>query len=167
MTIYSSIFAGVAVSGAQDVFEMTLSTANRWMALREIRLFQYSDAGDSEAELLSVQLIQGYTTAGSGGAAATENALRRFSTAKATAQVAVVTNNTTVASAGTGTVLLADGFNVMGGWWYRPPEDERIVMDGGLGTAGRLVCRITAPADGVTMNGTAIWEEGSGVLNAY
>lgn len=167
MTIYSAAFAGVAVTAAQDVFELAASGANKFFALREIRLFQYSDAGDSAAELLSVQLIQGYTTTGSGGSAATEQALRRFSTAKPTAEVAVKMNNTTVAQDGTGNVLLADGFNIMGGWWYRPPEDERIVIDGALTTAARLVCRITAPADELSMNGTVIWEEGPGVLNAF
>ncbi len=68
---------------------------------------------------------------------------------------AVERNNTTLALNGTGAVLISDTFNVASGWWYRPTEDERILLD----RSQRLVVRITAPADAITMNSTIVFEE--------
>lgn len=154
--IFSASFSAVAVSAAQDLFELVAPNASGYVTLREIRIGQYSDAGDSEAELLSIQLIRGYTTSGSGGASVTPVNLRPWSRA---ATATVERNNTTVAQDGTGSIIIADAFNVQGGWWYRPPQDERIYLKGTVAAQARLVCRITVPADAVTMNGTMIFEE--------
>ena len=54
-----------------------------------------------------------------------------------------------------GAVLLADSFNVMGGWLYYPAPEERIEA----GVSQRLVVRITAPTDALTLNGTLVSEE--------
>lgn len=153
--IFTASFAAVAVAAAQDVFELVCPAGSGRVALREIRLGQYTDFGDSEAELISVQLIRGYTTSGADGAAVTPVNTKPWSRAAA---ASVERNNTTLAQDGTGAILLADTFNVANGWWYRPPEDERIFL---AATAGqnRLVCRISAPADSITMNGTMVFEE--------
>lgn len=151
--IYSAVFSGVAVSAAQDVFELVAHASSR-VAVREIRLGQYSDFGDAQAEILSVTIITGFTTSGTGGASVTPANLSRLNNGL-TAVTTVERNNTTVAQDGTGTTVLADVFNVAAGWWYYPPEDERIIME----KSQRLVVRITAPADALTMNGTIIFEE--------
>lgn len=153
MAIFSAPFSAVAVSAAQDVWEI-VAHANTRVAIREIRLGQYSDFGDAQAEILSVTIITGFTTTGSGGAAVTPVNLSRR-TGGLSAVSTVARNNTTVAQDGTGTVVLADVFNVAAGWWYYPPEEERIIME----KSQRLVVRITAPADALTMNGTIIFEE--------
>ena len=153
MAIYVATFAAVVVSAAQDVFEIVAPASSRLM-IREIRLGQYSDPGDAQAEMLSVQIIRGYTTSGSGGASVTPVNLSPVSGAAA-AVATVERNNTTVAADGTGAVLLADTFNVMGGWRYYPVPEERIEV----GVSQRLVVRITAPADALTMNGTLVYEE--------
>lgn len=153
MALYVATFAGVSVTAAQDVFEITAPATSRVM-IREIRIGQYSDAGDAQAEMLSVQVIRGYTTSGSGGASVTPVNLSPVAGALAAAS-AVERNNTTVAQDGTGAVLIADAFNVMRGWRYAPAPDERIEV----GISQRLVVRITAPADALTMNGTVLFEE--------
>jgi len=149
--IFTATFAAVSVTAAQDVWELVMPATTKGR-LREVRIGQYSDAGDTEAELLSVQIIRGYTTTGSGGAAATPANLRSWSRAAA---ATVKRNNTTVAQDGTAVVLLADTFNVASGFWYRPPVEEMIYLDNGE----RLVVRITAPADGLTTSSTLVFEE--------
>ena len=153
MAIFVATFAAVAVTAAQDVFEIVAPATTR-LTIREIRLGQYSDPGDAQAEMLSVQIIRGYTTSGSGGASVTPVNFSPVSGA-ASPVATVERNNTTVAQDGTGAVLLADTFNVMGGWRYYPVPEERIEV----GVSQRLVVRITAPADSLTMNGTMVYEE--------
>lgn len=153
MAIYTATFSAVAVTAAQDVFEL-VTTANTRAKIREIRLGQYSDAGDASAEMLSVQIIRGYTTSGSGGSSVTPSNLSPVSGALAAVST-VEANNTTVAASGTGLVLFADAWNVQRGWRYAPPPEERIEV----GVSQRLVVRITAPVDSLTMNGTIVFEE--------
>lgn len=152
--IYSATFAAVAVTAAQDVWEI-VAGASTPLAINEIVLAQYSDSGDAAAELLAISIIRGYTTTGSGGAAVTPNHLQRWAK---TASFTAARNNTTVAQDGTGLVLRADAFNIASGWWYRPPVHERIHIPAG----GRLVVRITAPADSLTMSSTIVIDENPG-----
>ena len=153
MAIFTATFSAVAVSAEQDVFELVAHASTR-VAIREVRLGQYTDFGDAAAEILSVQIIRGYTTSGSGGAAVTPANISSHSGAK-TAVSTVERNNTTVATAGTAVILVSDVFNVQAGWWYRPGDDERIIVD----NSSRVVVRITVPADALTMNGTLVFEE--------
>jgi hypothetical protein len=153
MGIFTGAFKAVAVAAAQDVWELNAHASTR-VVIREIRIGQYSDAGDAAAELLSVSLETGWTTSGSGGAAVTPNNLHRWTGAPAAVST-LERSNTTVAQDGTGVVLVADSFNIQAGWWYYPPEDERIILEAG----DRFVVRITAPADELTVNSTIVFEE--------
>jgi hypothetical protein len=152
--MFSAAFTAVAVAAAQDLFEIVAHATSR-VKLKEIRIGQYSDAGDAAAEMLSVQVIRGFTTSGSGGSAVTPRNLEPWSRA---AVSVVEANNTTVAQDGTGSVLVADSFNVANGWWWKPEADEEIYIDN-TSPDNRLVVRITAPADSLTMNGTVVFEE--------
>lgn len=152
--IYTVPFSAVAVTAAQDVFELVTPAAQR-IAINKIILGQYTDFGDAQAEILSVEIHRGHTVSGSGGSAATPVRLHPWGGASVvTAEI----NNTTVANTG-GTLVYSDTFNVAAGFFYDPPNnkqvDERIRVDGG----SRLVVRITAPVDSITMNGTLIFEE--------
>lgn len=151
MTVFAATFAAVAVSAAQDVFELVAHSSSR-VEICEIDLGQYSDAGDAQDELLSIQIIRGFTTSGSGGSAVTPTNFAPWSRAAVTT---VERNNTTVAQNGTGAILHATSFNVRAGWYYRPPPGERIYLDAGQ----RLVVRTTAPADEITLNGTIKFRE--------
>jgi hypothetical protein len=68
-------------------------------------------------------------------------------------------NNTTVANTGTPKVLIADAWNIQAPYLWQAPEDPDHPGNIILEQSGRLVVRITAPADSITMNGTLIWEE--------
>jgi hypothetical protein len=75
------------------------------------------------------------------------------------------TNNTTLATGGSPLTMIADVMNVMAGWLYQPaifsypyqlsPFNERIKLAKGE----RLVVRIGAPAESLSMNGTLIFSE--------
>lgn len=151
--IFVATFTAVAVSAAQDLFAIT-APANSRVAIREIRFGQYSDPGDAQAEMLSVQVIRGYTAIGSGGTSATPVNIQGHAGAVASSTLVDV-NDTTVASTGTPVVLCADTLNVMAGWRFYPVPDERPIITNNA----VLVVRITAPADAITMNGTIVFEE--------
>ena len=149
---YIVTFNAVAVSAAQDLFEITPAD-DKPVEIVSLNIGQYSDAGDAASELLGIQIIRGFTTSGSGGSAATPAALNSNGAAAGfTAEV----NNTTLANTGTTTTLLSDAFNVQAGYSYIPPLDARPVIGQGNTTA---VIRITAPADALTMNGTLVVRE--------
>ncbi len=151
---YSATFSAIAVTAAQDVFEIVAGASTR-VRFDGLILGQYSDAGDAADELLSVQLIRGYTTSGSGGAAVTPTNL--FAPSDATAVSTVERNNTTVAQDGTGAILLADVWHVLDRYSVMSDEDlpEHIILE----PSQRLVVRITAPADALTCNGTLFFSE--------
>lgn len=151
--VYSAVFAAVAVSAAQDVFEIVAPATSR-VVLREVRLGQYSDAGDAEAELLSVTFLRGHTTTGSGGAAVTPANLMGV-TGSTAAVSTVARNNTTVATGGSPVTLLADSFHVAAGFRWYPAPEEQITLE----PSQRFVVRISAPADSITLNGTLVFQE--------
>ena len=148
---YTATFSAVAVSAAQDLFEITAPSTHR-VAIREIRLGQYTEFGDAAAEILSLLIIRSYTTTGSGGAAVTPTPLIPSDAAAAST---VARNNTTVAADGTPLILVADAWNIATPFRWLPDMDGRII----IAPSTRLVVRITAPADAMTTNGTLIFEE--------
>lgn len=150
MRTYTVVFGAVSVSAAQDLFEITPAD-DRPIQIAGLSLCQVgnSDVGDAAEECLRFSIIRGHTTSGSGGTAPTPVAVQtRDAAAGFTAEV----NNTTIASAGTTTILHEDSFNVRAGyinWW---PEDCRIEADQSNTT---IVVRLnTAPADAITLSGT-------------
>jgi hypothetical protein len=151
-SIHAAAFSAVAVAAAQDVFEI-VAPADRMVTLREVRLGQSSDAGDAQAELIALTIVRGHTTSGSGGAPVTPAALR---SGDATANAGIARNNTTLAQNGSAATLLAEAWNVQMPYVYRPEADARIVVAPGE----RLVVRIGAPADALTVSATLVFEEG-------
>lgn len=149
---YAVTFNAVAVSAAQDLFEITPAD-DKPCEIVSLSIGQYSDAGDSAAELLGIQIIRGFTASGSSGSSATPAPL---DPADAAAGFAAEVNNTTLANTGTTTTLHSDAFNVQAGYNYIPPLDARPKVNQGNTS---LVVRITAPADALTMNGTLIVRE--------
>ena len=145
--IYTVVFSAVAVSAAQDLFEITPAD-DKPIEIVGIELGQSSDAGDAQDELLQISLIRGHTTSGSGGSAPTPTPL---SPAESAAGFTAEVNNTTIASAGTTTTLSTTCWNVRAGyinWW---PEGMRPTATQANTT---IVVRQTAPADAITMSGT-------------
>lgn len=152
--VYKAAFSATAISAAaHDVFNLTAPSNSR-VVVREIVFAPYSDAGDSEAELLSVLVMAG-STAASGGSAITAQNVKRH-TGAATAGSSVLGPSATPASTDSAVVLIADAVNVTaGGWVHRPDITERIVLE----PSERLAVQISAPGDALTANGTITFEE--------
>lgn len=147
-SVFTVSFSGVAVSAAQDLFEL-LAPAGYRLEIIDVRFGQISDVGDAAAEQLAVNFTRGKLS-GSGGTAPTPvpvNARGRI--ALTTAEV----NNTTAGTGGT--VVLSDVFNIAAPYLYRPGPEERIVVEPG----SRIGIGITAPADALTMYGTVTFAE--------
>lgn len=157
-SIFTATFSAVAVTAAQDLFEITAAgtagTGARRVGIRQIRIGQYSDFGDAQAEILSITLIRGYTVTGSGGTTVTPAPTL---SAAAVALSTVKANNTTVANTGTAATLIADVMNVAAGWIWQCATDLSDVK--WLAGGERGVLRLSVPADSLTMNGTIWFEE--------
>jgi hypothetical protein len=153
--MYTAAFSAVAVSAAQDLFEILAATSKPFV-LHRIVLGQSSDYGDAAAEGLSVLVKRatGSYTSGSGGSTP---ALNKHLTNDASAGPTAEANNTTQASAGSGalTTILTDAFNVQAGWEYLPPPEQRLLFL----AAEAVVVSVTAPADALTMSGSITIEE--------
>lgn len=152
---YSVPFSAVAVTAAQDVFEV-LAASGKPFVLHEIVLGQTSDAGDSQAELEQVLIKRatGSYTSGSGGSTVTPvKHLTNDAAAGPTAEI----NNTTQAAQGSGTLttIRTDCFNVQAGYQYLPTPESRILFL----PAEACIVSITAPVDSLTMSGTLVFEE--------
>lgn len=149
--MYSITFTNIAVSAAQDVFEI-LPATQKPVVVHALFLSQNSDVGDAQDEVLRYSIIRGHTTSGSGGASVTPTPLNSADTA---AGATCERNNTTIASAGTGVTLHTDGFNVRSGLALIFTPEMRIRVQ----NANLLVVRIPAPTDALTMDGTLYFEE--------
>lgn len=122
--------------------------------VRAIRVWQTSDVGDAQDEVITVQLVRGNTTAGSGGATATPSPKNPKDAAAATT---VRVGDTTAATTGTTTVPYQSGWNVRAPLEIIFPED---MMPGSDQGTGFLVLRIgAAPADAITIAASVdFWE---------
>ncbi len=147
--VYTASVSAIAVAAIQDFFEL-LAPATGMVKILSVRLGQYTDAGDSEAELLPVNIVR-YATSGSGGSTPTA---RPHQVGHAATGVVVEANNTT--QGGTPTVILSDAFNVQAGWLYVPTPEEWIWIP----PSGRLAIELfVAPGDTFTMQGSITFEE--------
>jgi hypothetical protein len=152
--MYSVVFTDVAVTAAQDLFEISPAD-DKPVLIHAIYLSQSTEVKDAEEEMLKVKIIRGHATGGSGGTAPTPAPLG--SSAGAAAGFAAEVNNTTIASTGTAVDLHSESFNNRSGWVYIPTPEAR---PGASQTNTTLVVRLTAaPADSTTMSGTIIVEE--------
>lgn len=152
--VYTATFEGVAVTAAQDFFEIAPAD-DKPVVLHAVYLSQSSDVGDAAEEILRVIIGRGHATTGSGGTTPTPTPINMSDTA---AGAVVEMNNTTIASAGTLLTLHSDTFNIRTGMVYIPAPEDRIYCSQAVGVL--LVVRLmAAPADSLTMNGTCIFEE--------
>ena len=142
-----------AVTAGYDLFCATAPSNSR-VALRAIKLGQHTEFADAQAELLSLLIMTGSTAPSSGGAPITGVNAKRYSGA-ATAASSVTGPSTTLASTASATLVLPDSWNVAAGFLYRPPALERIE----IGRSGRLIVRMGAVADGLTLNGFMVLQE--------
>ncbi len=122
--------------------------------IRAIRWWQTSDVQDAQDEIITLQVVRGNTTAGTGGATSTPVAKNPKDAAAAfTARI----SDTTAASAGTTTIPYQTGVNVRAPFEMIFPED---LMPGTDQGTGFLVLRLgAAPADSLTLAVSVdVWE---------
>lgn len=152
MALFTSSFTAVAVTAAQDFFEIN-SVSNKTLCVHSIRLSQSTDVGDAQAEGLQINLVSGNATSGSGGSTHTPAPLQ---TGGGASSYTVEINNTTVAS--TGTPITHYAWN----WIIQAPFVEQFTPSEMvyLAPGGRLCLRlVTVPADSITMSGVMVIEE--------
>ena len=149
--LYTAQFSAVAVSAAQDLFEI-VAPSDAIVKIHNIRLGQTSDVGDAAEEILLIKLNSGATTSGSGGGSYTPVPIELGDAAfGGTCEI----NNTTQAAAGTIVTHHAWPWNVRGPFEIIFEPETRPV----LSPSRRCVLTIPAPADALTMMGTITFEE--------
>lgn len=151
--VYSVNFENVAVTVAQDLFEITPAD-DKPVKLLGLFLSQYTELGDVAEEMLRIQVIRGHSSSGSGGSAQTPVPIDSGSPA---ASFAAEVNNTTIASSGTAAVIHSDTFNVRAGLqlFWTPETAPRATQNDGT-----IVVRLlSTPTDSITMGGTLYVEE--------
>lgn len=150
--IYTAVFNNVAVTAAQDLFEI-VAPADSVVVVHDLHISQNSDLGDAAEEILRIELTSGHTTSGSGGSSVTPvPAQLQDSAFGGTCEA----NNTTQASGGTIVTHAVWNWNIRVGFdkiWT--PETRPVVAP-----SRRVVVRLpAAPADSVSMSGTITFEE--------
>lgn len=147
--VYTASVSEVAVSAAQDLFEIT-APATGMVRILSARWGQSSDAGDAAAELLPFNITR-YASTGSGGSTPTPVP---HSVGHAATGVTVEANNTTQGT--TPTVLMSDAWNVQAGYLYQPPPEEQILVP----PSGLIAIEFpSAPADAITISASVTFEE--------
>lgn len=147
--VYTVQFNGVAVTAAQDLFEL-VAASGKPIVILGFTLSQTTELGDAAEEALSILLKSGQSTSGSGGSSPTPVA---NDSTMAAASFSAEANNTTKASSGT---IVTHG---SWAWNIRQPLDVLFTQEQQLVMAASRRCTLElvgAPADSVTMNGT-IW----------
>ncbi len=147
--MYSAAFEEVAVTAAQDLFEI-VAPSDAVVVLHSFYLSQSSDAADAEAEMLPILIHRG-STSGSGGSTPTPSPL---AVGDAAFGGTVEANNTTPGTEGT--FLHAEAWNVQTTLpivWT--PETRPVISP-----SGRVCIELqAAPTDSLTVNGVVYFEE--------
>jgi len=145
--IYSANFAGVAVTAAQDLFEVN-APADAVVVLHEIKITQRTKS-TVERLIFSIQRSTG--SSGSGGSTPTANPLAVGDPAFGGT---VEANNTTRAT--TLTLLHQEDQDCQVGLHYLPTPEDRIL----LSPSGRIIVGLeVAPAASMTFEGSIKFEE--------
>lgn len=154
--MYTAQFSGVSVTTLQDLFEV-LAPADAVVVVHNWTVFQTSDVGDAQEEILRLETTRGVgtVTSGSGGSTPT---VQPVEDGDAAFGGTVEANNTTRMAVGSGTLetLAQYGWNVRVPYdkIYTPEERPRISP----GNRWTLALP-AAPADALTVSGTITLEE--------
>jgi hypothetical protein len=148
---YIATFATVAVSAAQDLFEITAGTNNSIIVKRVVLTTNKTTA---EVIPVSCKRLTGASTSGTGGTTPT---IYGTSGRYATATAVVEANNTTKSSGGTAQILWHYQWNIMFALDTAPIEEHHYIdVKGGERFVVELV---SAPGASVNVSGFIIWEE--------
>lgn len=155
--MYTATFKAIAVTAAQDFFEIAgptdaVTVVHRWT------LTQTTEVGDAAEEMLQITANRGVgtVTSGSGGATVTPQPIADGDPAYGGT---VERNNTTIMAVGTGTLetdLEVYAWNIRVPYERIYTPEERPVISPGNRWTLELE---TTPADSVTISGTVVFEE--------
>ena len=146
--VFTAPFTAQALTtNPQDLYFVTNASVGR-LAIRQVKIDQYTEFGDAQAEKLSMTLMVGTTSTAVGTAITPQNV--RQHTGFPTAAFTVAGPTTTLSSTTSAVVRDADAWNVAANYLHLPHEDERIVLEAGQ----KAVLRMSAPNDAMTVNGT-------------
>jgi hypothetical protein len=141
-------------TAAFDAIEL-VEPGTGFLKVKRICLWQTTDLGDANEEVLRVEWVRGHTTSGSGGQTTVITPLNPFdSAATFTAELL----NTTIASAGTGLSMATMGWNIRIPLDVLYPPDEEICARGVAGQ-DRIVFRVSAPTDAITVQCSCLVEQ--------
>lgn len=152
--VYTASFQSVAVSAAQDLFEI-LCPADAVLEIMELGFGQTSDAGDAQEELLltTLRMVSGAPTSGSGGTTPTPTP---HNLGGAASGCTVEANNTTQLTGGTNVVIRPWIVNV------RVPDNLILIPESRIfiSPSTRFLWELeAAPADSITASGFVTWRE--------
>lgn len=149
--VYTMEFSAVAVTAVQDLLAVYCG-ASKAIKVHEVVLGQATATVIGNLGITLTRL-NATVTSGSGGAAGT---IVPINPGDAAATVTGRTNDTTQATATTTNVIRGDVVNVLNGYQYLPPPDDRPVVE----PSGAFVVSLnTAPASSETFSGTITFEE--------
>lgn len=154
---YKAVMEAISVSALQDLWEI-LAPTDAIIVVQKVTVFQTSDLGDSEEEVLRFQCVRGVgsVTSGSGGSAVTPQQIENGDTATG---ATVERNNTTRMAAGSGSLETLDTI----GWNVRIPENPLIYLPEELGIVSpgdRWTFGLpAAPTDALTFSSTILFTE--------
>jgi len=152
--MYCCTLAPTAITVAADLFELTPAD-DKPVIVHGFRVFQTSDVGDAQDEILGLAWVRGNATSGSGGNAAA-NAVPKAA-GDSTSGFTFESGNTTAASTGTPVTCYQTGWNVRAPLEVVFTPEQRIVCTQGQSL---LVLRMLgAPADSLTIGASVDVEE--------
>jgi hypothetical protein len=158
MRIYAARFQAVAVTAAQDFFEVLAGTAVKTSILGW-SLSQTTDLGDAAEEVLRIETVRGIGTVTSGSGGGSNPTAQPIDDKDAAFTGTVEINNTTRMATGTGSLESLDeyGWNIRIPWEKEfIPEKRPVLAPGDRWT----LSLVAAPADSVTISGTVWIAEG-------
>lgn len=152
--LYTVHLAPTAITVAADLVELTPAD-DLPILIHGFRVWQTTDFGDAQDEVLSLAWVRGNTTSGSGGN--TSVAVSPKNHRDAAASVTAETANTTQATAGTAVTVYSTGWNVRAPLEVTFTPEQRIRADQG----NTVLClrMLAAPADSITIGCSIDCEE--------
>lgn len=152
--MYTVHLAPAAATVALDLVELTPAD-DKPILIHGFRVYQTSDFGDAQDEVIGLAWVRGNATSGSGGN--TSVAVTPKNAADAAAGVGAETGNTTAASTGTPVTVYSTGWNVRAPLEVVFTPEQRIVCS----QASTLLClrMLAAPADSLTIGCSVDLEE--------
>lgn len=159
MRRYTTLFNAVAVTAAQDLFEL-INANDQTLLIEEIHITQDTEAGDaaSEQQRFTLKRASGSYTSGSGGSTHTP---AKTSFGDPASGCTSEINNTSRAAAGSGALdtLSVQCENVHNGFHYVATPGKEIEIS----PSQALVVGLEgAPADSITMSGYVVYVEVGG-----